>query len=58
MNKQEIVCADCVPWMRGQPPNSIDAIVTDPPYGIDSNEDYCKIAKERLAGWRIDNDQH
>lgn len=36
MNKPTatIVNADCIEWLRSQPENSIDAIVTDPPYGI------------------------
>ncbi|WP_310889912.1 DNA-methyltransferase [Clavibacter capsici] len=29
-----IVNADCIEAMRGMPANSIDAIVTDPPYGL------------------------
>lgn len=29
-----IINADCIEWLRSQPENSIDAIVTDPPYGI------------------------
>ena len=29
-----IVCSDCVAYLRTLPDNSVDAIVTDPPYGI------------------------
>jgi hypothetical protein len=30
-----IICGDCLEVMRGMEPNSIDAIVTDPPYGLE-----------------------
>ena len=29
-----IICGDCLDVMRGMEPNSVDAIVTDPPYGL------------------------
>ena len=29
-----LVCADCTDWLRRQAPNSIHAVVTDPPYGL------------------------
>ena len=29
-----IICGDCLSVMRGMEPNSVDAIVTDPPYGL------------------------
>jgi hypothetical protein len=32
---QYVLCGDCVEVMRSFPDNSISAIVTDPPYGID-----------------------
>ena len=31
---QQVACGDCVEVMRGLPDNSVDSIVTDPPYGI------------------------
>jgi hypothetical protein len=31
---QQVACGDCIEVMRGLPDNSIDSIVTDPPYGI------------------------
>lgn len=30
----EIICGDCIEVMKGFPDNSIDCVVTDPPYGI------------------------
>ena len=34
MNTEQVVCADCLEHMRTMPDNSVDAIVTDPPYGL------------------------
>lgn len=34
MNREQVVCADCLEHMRTMPENSVDAIVTDPPYGL------------------------
>lgn len=31
---QQVACGDCVEVMRSLPDNSIDSIITDPPYGI------------------------
>lgn len=33
MSRQEIVVGDCMEVMRSMPEASIDAVVTDPPYG-------------------------
>jgi len=30
-----IYCGDCLDVMRGMEPNSVDSIVTDPPYGLE-----------------------
>jgi site-specific DNA-methyltransferase (adenine-specific) len=30
----KIHCADCLEFMKGMPDNSIDTIITDPPYGL------------------------
>ena len=35
IGEQYVLCGDCVEIMRSFPDNSISAIVTDPPYGID-----------------------
>ena len=34
MNREQVVCSDCLEYMRTMPENSVDAIVTDPPYGL------------------------
>jgi len=30
-----IICGDCLEVMRGMPDKSVDAVITDPPYGVD-----------------------
>jgi DNA modification methylase len=47
--------ADCLAWMDSQPPHSIHAIVTDPPYGL---KEYTATEKDKLRRgkggvWRI-----
>lgn len=34
MDRNTVICGDCLDVMRGMDENSIDAIVTDPPYGL------------------------
>lgn len=34
MNREQVVCSDCLEHMRTMPENSVDSIVTDPPYGL------------------------
>jgi len=34
MKENEIICGDCVTVMRGFSDNSVDLVVTDPPYGM------------------------
>lgn len=45
-----VVNADCIEFMRGLPDNSVDAIVTDPPYGMSSTPDAAEVLKHWLAG--------
>ena len=34
LGRHTLTCGDCIEVMRGLPDNSVDAVVTDPPYGI------------------------
>ena len=34
----QIICGDCLEVMKGWPDNCVDAIVTDPPYGLTANK--------------------
>lgn len=47
--------ADCFDWLRRQSPNSIHAVVTDPPYGLFeySAEQQKKMRAGRGGVWRI-----
>jgi DNA modification methylase len=46
---------DCNQWIDSQPPNSIHAVVTDPPYGLVeySSLEQSKLRKGRGGVWRI-----
>lgn len=47
--------ADCLNWLREQRPNTIHAVVTDPPYGLFeySSEQQEKLRKGKGGVWRI-----
>ena len=48
MNEYKIIQGDCLEVMRGMEANSVDIVITDPPYGI--NENYKKnLSREKLA---------
>jgi len=42
----KIICGDCLEVMKGIPDESVDLVVTDPPYFLPA--EYCKIAEKRL----------
>lgn len=45
-----IVCGDCVEVMRGLPAGSVDAVVTDPPYGLEfMGKDWDKLGEVAKA---------
>jgi site-specific DNA-methyltransferase (adenine-specific) len=46
---------DCFDWMDAQPSNSVEAVVTDPPYGLVeySPEEQKKLRSGRGGVWRI-----
>ncbi len=50
-----LVCADCMEWLESQLPNSVHAVVTDPPYGLIeySDEQQLKLRAGRGGVWRI-----
>jgi len=51
----ELVNADCLDWLEERAPNSIHAVVTDPPYGLKeySAEEKLKLRNGRGGVWRI-----
>jgi DNA modification methylase len=51
----ELVCDDCLAWMARRDPNSIHAVVTDPPYGLKeySEHEKAKLRNGHGGVWRI-----
>jgi len=55
IGKSLLVQADCFEWLKQLPPESIDAVVTDPPYGVKEYE-VAEIERMLVGGtgiWRI-----
>lgn len=55
MPTHTLVLGDCIAWMRGREPNSIHAIVTDPPYGLKeyTSVETTKLRNGRGGVWRV-----
>src|SRR5690606_9434587 len=53
--KSRLVRGDCFEWLGAQPDNSIHAIVTDPPYGLQefSVEQLAKLRAGKGGVWRV-----
>jgi site-specific DNA-methyltransferase (adenine-specific) len=51
----QIYVGDCLETLRTLPDNSVDSIVTDPPYGLSKEPDMAEVLKHWLAG---DDYQH
>jgi len=52
----ELYCEDCLRWLADQPEASIQAIVTDPPYGLKeyTSKEQAKLRNGNHGGvWRI-----
>jgi len=45
-----VICGDCLEVLRGFPDNSIDAVVTDPPYGLNEIKDLPGLLRAWLEG--------
>ena len=50
-----LVCADCTQWLPLQEPNSIHAVVTDPPYGLleYTPKEQAKLLRGKGGVWRL-----
>jgi DNA modification methylase len=50
-----LIEADCLEWLSQQPPESIHAVVTDPPYGLIeySAQQQAKLRRGKGGVWRI-----
>ncbi|MGA2477152.1 MAG: DNA methyltransferase [Spirochaetia bacterium] len=55
LGRSTLIHADCFDWLAEQPPNSYQAIVTDPPYGLVeyTQEQQEKLRNGRGGVWRI-----
>ena len=53
--KQTLYLADCRTWLREAEPNSVHAVVTDPPYGLHEYKpnEVAKLRNGRGGVWRI-----
>ncbi len=53
--KSLVLEADCLNWLRDQQPNTVHAVVTDPPYGLFeySSEQQQKLRNGKGGVWRI-----
>jgi site-specific DNA-methyltransferase (adenine-specific) len=53
--KAQLLEADCIDWLRTQAPNTIHAVVTDPPYGLFeyTAEQQQKLRNGKGGVWRI-----
>jgi site-specific DNA-methyltransferase (adenine-specific) len=51
----EVVLAECNDWLDRRAPNSIHAVVTDPPYGLKeyTSEEKSKLRRGRGGVWRV-----
>ncbi len=46
----KLIHGDCLEKMREMPDNSVDAVVTDPPYGMGKEPDIAEVMRQWLAG--------
>jgi site-specific DNA-methyltransferase (adenine-specific) len=55
MSKYQIHLADCFDWLRDCPPQTIQAVCTDPPYGLIefSEKELSKLRNGRGGVWRL-----
>ncbi len=51
----ELHLGDCLDIMRNIPDKSIDAVITDPPYGMNLNTDYSGMARRAFRGQSTSN---
>jgi len=46
----QVIHGDCLEVLRTMPDNSVDAVVTDPPYGLSREPDIEEVLRHWLAG--------
>ena len=55
LGNAQLIQADCLEWLAAQPPTSIHAVVTDPPYGLVeyTPKEQEKLRRGRGGVWRL-----
>lgn len=55
VGRAKLFSGDCLEWLAEQRPNSIEAVVTDPPYGLVeyTEKEQAKLRRGRGGVWRI-----
>lgn len=55
LGQATLVLADCVEWLASRDPESVHAVVTDPPYGLVeySSKEQTKLRNRRGGVWRL-----
>ena len=48
IESNKIICGDCLEAMKDIPDNSVDLILTDPPYGMNFQSNYRKIKYDKI----------
>lgn len=54
----QVLHGDCLERMRELPDNSIDSVITDPPYGLSEQPDIAEVARCWLAGKPYQHKSH
>lgn len=44
-------CADSLPWLGALPTDSVDVVITSPPYALEFKKEYGNVAKHRYVDW-------
>ncbi len=54
----KVICGDCLQVMKEIPDNSIDLVVTDPPYGTGGRDGSVHLNKDNIGGNRMSTDAY
>lgn len=44
-------CTDSLPWLRAIPEESVDLVLTSPPYALEFKKEYGNVAKDKYVEW-------
>jgi DNA modification methylase len=44
-------CADSLPWLSAIPADSVDLVITSPPYALEFKKEYGNVAKDKYVEW-------